>query len=220
MLHVRGGASRPLPVVERVTVDAFCERQEGFATDARAPAGTVEAPHLTWAVATSRPVDVAAFADVRSDSGADDGRVIAFIRSLTSSVEAERVAARPSSQVARLPAAERARVAPEITMLVRDRVPGGQTFYYFEARKPYARAETYSNGWIESSAVQVTLVNVDGGVYEGGETARRRGRVLGVLRTGPGSTWIMEMRGYEGTRYVLVNPAFAPQFLEGRGGGC
>ncbi len=62
-------------------------------------------------------------------------------------------------------------------------------------------------------------MRIDGGIYAGGETSRRRGRVLGVLRALQHSVWVMEMRGYEGDSYDIVE---MPQgeVLSIPGGGC
>ena len=110
------------------------------------------------------------------------------------------------------------RFAPAAIRLARDRVREVDR-YYFEAHKRYGAVEFYANGWLTSSPFSISVVRIDGGIYAGGETSRRWGRVLGVLRVLQNSVWVMEMRGYEGDSYDIVEMPRG-QVLSISGGGC
>lgn len=219
-LHVPNEPSRPLALIEPVTVGAHCARQEGFSTDARPAPDTLDAPHRTWAIATSVPATAAALEDVRAEPDEDARRVVRFLTDVTTAVENERLSARPASPLAAVPAAERTRVAPAITTLVRDRLSRDRHFYYFEAQKVYPAGQVYASGWVESSSFRLSLVRVGGGVDTGGESARPTSHVLGTLRGGPNSLWVVEQLYYEGTGYDIVEMGFTPQLLSAGGGGC
>jgi hypothetical protein len=123
-----------------------------------------------------------------------------------------------------IPSNERERVPVQITTLARDRVDRfGDVidYYYFESHKRYRAAESYANGWLVSSRGSFSVLRTTAGIYRGGETRRQRGRVLGVLRLPlrRSSVWVMEMRGYEGDIYEIVEPG-SEHVLRVDGGGC
>jgi hypothetical protein len=125
-----------------------------------------------------------------------------------------------SSGARRLPTSGRDRVPVTITTLARHK-RGAREAYFFESHKQYGRVESYASGWLTSSPSGITIASASGGIYTGGETARRRGRALGVLGVRDGSVWIMEMRGYEGDSYDVVElNGPSPQILRVPGGGC
>jgi hypothetical protein len=180
------GAPLPLAVRDMVTIDARCNRQEGFSTNAPPPDPKLDASHLMSGIA------------IHGDAA--PGRI-------------ENVAHRPDAT------SRRTRVPVQITTLARDRV-GEVDYYYFEAHKRYGAVESYASGWLASSPFSVSVVSVDGGIYGGGETVRRRGRVLGVLRIGQASVWVMEMRAYESDSYEIVEMPRTGQVVSISGGGC
>lgn len=218
-LYAPGGSPQSLALRSEVTVRAHCEAQEGFATDARPAAGVLDAPHLTWAVATSRPVMAVDPHDTLNDPDEAARRAMTFASALTNAIDAERSVV-PRSRLAGITAAQRARVAPEVTVLLRDRQSVDRDAYYFESRKSYSGVATYATGWIASSSGQLSLAHVSAGVDAGGESGRPVTRVLGVLRLGGDSVWVVERRYYEGTGYEVVSTGFAPRMLHASGGGC
>jgi hypothetical protein len=219
-LHARGESSRLLELRDMVDVDAYCMMQQGIGTDTRPAPDTVDSPHLTWAAATTGGMTAAPIEDALRGPDEAARRVIRFVADLVASAETERLAARPQSPLAAVDAAERARVAPEVTMLLRSQAGTDRHAYYFEARKRYPRVQVYAQGWLESSSFRLSVLRVDSGVDAGGESARPRGRVLAALRVGPNTVWVMEMRGYEGSSYEIVETGFGPHLLSVSGGGC
>ncbi len=213
------GAPRPLGIRDVVTTDAYCGRQEGFATNAPPPGPKLDAPHLMAGIAVHGDVSTVRIEDVVNQQDAASRRVAQFVVQLTHALEAERASVPARSPRSTIPSTGREGVPVQITTLARDRV-GEVDYYYFEAHKRYGAIESYANGWLASSPFSVTLVSTSGGIYRGGETARRRGRVLGVLRIGRASVWVMEMRGYEGDSYDIVEMPPAGRVLSVGGGGC
>lgn len=214
------GVPRPLAILDMVTTDAYCSRQEGFATNAPPPSPKLDAPHLMSGIAIHGDVSAVPVEDVVRRPDATSSRVAQFVVQLTHALEAERAPVSPKSPRTTIPSNGRERVPVQITTLARDRV-GDVDYYYFEAHKRYgAVVESYANGWLASSPFSVSIVSAAGGIYGGGETARRRGRVLSVLRIGRASVWVMEMRGYEGDSYDIVEMPRTGQVLSVHGGGC
>ena len=213
------GVVRPLAILDMVTTDAYCNRQEGFATNAPPPSLKLDAPHLMSGIAIRGDVSAVPVEDVVHQPDAASTRMARFVVQLTHALEAERAAVSPKSPRTTIPSKGRERVPVQITTLVRDRV-GDVDYYYFEAHKRYGAVESYANGWLASSPFSVSVVSAAGGIYGGGETARRRGRVLGALRIRQASVWVMEMRGYEGDSYDIVEMSRPGQVLSLHGGGC
>ena len=212
------GVSRPLAIMEMVTTDAYCARQEGFTTNAPKPAPKLEAPHLMSGIAIHGNVSAVRIEDMVRQPDPASRRVARFIVQLTHALESERTSMPPRSERRTVPLNDRGRVPVEITTLARDRVREAG-HYYFEARKRYGAVEFYASGWLTSSPFSISVVRIDGGIYAGGETSRRSGRVLGVLRALQHSVWVMEMRGYEGDSYDIVEMPRG-QVLSIPGGGC
>jgi hypothetical protein len=213
------GVPRPLAVLDMVTTDAYCSRQEGFATNAPPPSPKLDAPHLMSGIAIHGDVSAVRIEDVVHQPDARSRRVAQFVVQLTHALEAERASVPLKSPRTTIPSNGRERVPVQITTLARDRV-GDVDYYYFEAHKRYGAVESYANGWLASSPFSVSVVSAAGGIYGGGATARRRGRVLSVLRIGRASVWVMEMRGYEGDSYDIVEMPRTGQVLSVHGGGC
>ena len=213
-----GGVPRPLAIQDMVTTDAYCARQEGFATNAPKPGPKLEARHLMAGIAIHGKVSAVPIEDVAHQPDEASRRIARFIVQLTHALEAEHATVPQRSPRHTIPPSERGRVPVQITTLARDRVYGVDV-YYFEARKRYGPVlEFYSNGWVTSSS-SVSIKHINGGIYAGGETSRTRGRVLGVLRVLRNSVWVMEMRGYEGDFYGIVEMPWG-QVLRIAGGGC
>ena len=213
-----GGASRPLAIKDLVTTDAYCQRQEGFATSAPKPGPKLDAPHLMAGIAFHGNVSAVPIEDMLHQPDDESRRVARFIVQLTHALESERTSVPPRSPRTTIPLNDRGRVPVQISTLARDRV-GDADFYYFEARKRYGAVESYTKGWLMSSPFSISVVRVDGGIDGGGETSRLRGRVLGVLRVLRNSVWVMEMRGYEGDSYDIVEMPRG-HVLSISGGGC
>lgn len=212
------GDPRPLVIQKMVTTDAHCSRQEGFATNAPKAGVKLEATHMISGIAIHGNISAVRVEHVAHQPDNASRRVARFIVQLTHALEAERASAMKDSPRARIPEG-RDRVPVEITTLARDRI-GEVDYYFFESRKRYGRLESYANGWLASSPFSVSIVSIDGGIYSGGETSRRRGRVLGVLRRGRASVWIMEMLAYEGVSYDIVEMPRTGPVLSLHGGGC
>jgi hypothetical protein len=215
------GVPRPLALLNMVTPDAHCGRQEGFATNAPPPSSKLDSPHLMSGIAIHGDVSALRVEDMVHQPDAVSRRVARFVVQLTHALEAE-TASVPQS----IPPNERERVPVQITTLARDRVGDGGAhgyvdYYYFEAHKRYRAVESYANGWLVSSQGSFSVLRTTAGIYRGGETARQRGRVLGVLRLRirRSSVWVMEMRGYEGDTYEIVEPG-SEHVLKVHGGGC
>src|SRR5688572_27860890 len=171
------GVPRPLSILDTVTTDAHCARQEGFTTNAP-PDSKLDAPHLMAGVAIHGDVSAMRAEDMVHQPDATSKRVARFVVQLTHALEAETASA---------PLNERERVSVQITTLARDRVGDGGAhgyvdYYYFEAHKRYRAVESYAHGWLVSSTGSLSVLRTTAGIYRGGETARQRGRVLGVLR--------------------------------------
>lgn len=213
------GVPRPLSILDMVTTDAYCDRQEGFTTNAPPPSLKLEAPHLMSGIAIHGDVSAVPAEDVVRQPDAASRRTARFVVQLTHALEAERAPVSPKSPRTTIPSNGRERVPVQITTLVRDRV-GDADYYYFEAHKRYGAVESYANGWLASSPFSVSVVSAAGGIHGGGETARRRGRVLSVLRIRRASVWVMEMRGYEGDSYDIVEMSRPGHVLSVHGGGC
>jgi len=216
------GAPRPLAVLNMVTTDAHCGSQEGFASNAP-PGSKLDSPHLMSGIAIHGDVSAVRAEDMVEQPDAMSRRVARFVVQLTQALEAQTVSVRPNLPPAISPN-ERERVPVQITTLARDRVGDGGAhgyvdYYYFEAQKRYRAAESYAMGWLESSPGSLSVLRTTAGIYRGGETARQRGRVLGVLRIRRSSVWVMEMRGYESDTYEIVEPTIE-QVLKVDGGGC
>ncbi len=211
------GDPRPLAIKDLVTTDAHCSRQEGFATNAPTSEAKLEAPHLMAGIAVHGNVSTVRVEDMVHQADDSSRRVARFIVQLTHALEAERASSVPPRIT--IPSNERGRVPVQITTLARDRL-FEVDYYYFEARKRYGRVESYASGWLASSPFSISIVSADGGIYRGGETVRRRGRVLGVLRIGRASVWVMEMRGYEGVSYDILEMPRTGPVLSIHGGGC
>jgi hypothetical protein len=217
--HPAGGAaSRPLAIRDEVTAEAHCMRQEALATDASRP-GPPGTDRRAWGIATHGAAPALPVENVADQPDAESRRVARVIVQLTHALEADR-AAQPSSRLAAITPDQRGRVPVVITRLDRVRTTW-QDSYYFEAQKDYGRIRAFAGGWALSSAAGFSLVQVDAGV-EGasGETTRRRGHVLGALQVGPAVVWIVEMQGYEGSSYALVDVGLPRQTLSVPGGGC
>jgi len=217
------GVHRPLAVLDMVTTDAHCGNQEGFATNAPPPVSKLDSPHLMSGVAIHGDVSAVRIEDMVRQPDAMSRRVARFVVQLTQALEVE-----TASLQSKLPPAispdERERVPVQITALARDRVGDGGAhgyvdYYYFEAHKRYRTVESHANGWIVSSPGSLSVLRTTVGIDRGGETARQRGRVLGVLRIRRSSVWVMEMQGYEGNTYEIVEPA-SEHVLKVDGGGC
>jgi hypothetical protein len=214
------GVSLPLTILDTVTTDAHCDRQEGFTTNAP-PGSKLDSPHLMSGIAIhGGDVSALRIEDHASSARRDEqsSRVARFVAQLTHALEAE--TASPQA----IPPNERERVPVQITTLARDRVDHfGDVidYYYFESHKRYRAVESYASGWLVSSRGSFSVLRTTAGIYRGGETARQRGRVLGVLRlrVRRSSVWVMEMRGYEGDIYEIVEPG-SQQVLSVHGGGC
>ncbi len=212
------GVSRPLSILDTVTTDAHCARQEGFTTNAPPPGSKLDAPHLMAAIAIHGDVSAVRVEDVGHQPDATSKRVARFVVQLTHALDAETAA---------VPRNERERVPVQITTLARDRVGDGGAhgyvdYYYFEAHKRYRGVESYANGWLVSSRGSFSVLRTTAGIYRRGRThGRQFGRVLGVLRLrrSHSSVWVMEMRGYEGDAYEIVEPG-SEQVLTIDGGGC
>jgi len=216
------GVSRPLTILDTVTTDAHCGLQEGFATNAPPPGSKLDSPHLMSGIAIHGDVSALRIEDMVHQPDAMSRRVARFVVQLTHALEAE-TSVRPKSPPA-IPPNERERVPVQITTLARDRVGDGGAhgyvdYYYFEAHKRYRAVESYANGWLASSPSSLSIVRTTAGIDRGGESARQRGRVLGVMRIRRSSVWVMEMRGYEGDGYVIIEPRTG-QALNLDGGGC
>lgn len=217
------GVPRPLSLFNMVTTDAHCEGQEGFATNAPPPGSKLDSPHLMSGVAIHGDVSAVRVEDMVRQADAMSRRVARFVVQLTHALEVEAASVPPKSPRAISPK-ERERVPVQITTLARDRVGDGGAhgyvdYYYFEAHKRYGAVESYANGWLVSSQGSFSVLRTTSGIYRGGETARQRGRVLGVLRIRRSSVWVMEMRGYEGDTYEIVEPG-SEHVLRVHGGGC
>jgi hypothetical protein len=214
---------RPLAVFDTVTTDAHCGNQEGFASDAPQAASKLDSRHLMSGIAIHGDVSAVRAADMLRQPDAMSGRIARFVVQLTHALEVETVSVRLESPPV-VPTIERERAPVQITTLVRDRVGDGGAhgyvdFYYFEARKRYRAVESYATGWIVSSPGSLSVLRTTAGIDRGGETSRRRGRVLGVLRVRRSSVWVMEMSGYEGVSYEIVEPG-SERVLSVDGGGC
>jgi hypothetical protein len=217
------GAPRPLAVLNMVTTDAHCGKQEGFATNAPPPVSKLDSPHLMSGIAIHGDASAVRAEDMVRQPDEMSRRVARFVVQLTHALEVETASVRPNLPPA-VPPNERERVPVQITTLARDRVGDGGAhryvdYYYFEAHKRYRAVESYANGWLESSPGSLSVLRTTAGIYRGGETARQRGRVLGVLRMRRSSVWVMEMRGYEGDTYEIVEPGLQ-HVLKVEGGGC
>jgi hypothetical protein len=212
------GVPRPLRILDTVTTDAHCARQEGFTTDAPPPGSKLDSPHLMAGIAIHGDVSAMRVEDLVHQPDATSKRVARFVVQLTHALEA---------QTASVPPNERERVPVQITTLARDRAGDGGAHgyvdsYYFEAHKRYRGVESYASGWLVSSQGSFSVLRTTAGMYRRGrEHARQFGRVLGVLRLRirRSSVWVMEMRGYEGDTYEIVEPE-SEQVLEVHGGGC
>ena len=164
--------------------------------------------------------------DMVHQPDATSRRVARFVVQLTHALEAE-TSVRPKSPPA-IPPNERERVPVQITTLARDRVGDGGAhghvdYYYFEAHKRYRGVESYANGWLASSRGSFSVLRTTAGIYRRGRThGRQFGRVLGVLRLrrSHSSVWVMEMRGYEGDSFDIVEMPPSRQLLKVSGGGC
>ena len=216
------GVPRPLSILDTVTTDAHCARQEGFATNAPPPGSKLDSPHLMAGIAIHGDVSAVRVEDMVHQPDATSRRVARFVVQLTHALEAE-TSVRPKSPPA-IPPNERERIPVQITSLARDRVGDGGAhgyvdYYYFEAHKRYRAVESYANGWLVFSTGSLSVLRTTAGIYRGGETARQRGRVLGVMRIRRSSVWVMEMRGYEGDTYEIVEPG-SEHVLRVHGGGC
>lgn len=215
---VGDGASRPLAIRGNVTAEASCMRQETLATDASRP-GPPGTDRLAWGIATHGAATTLPVDDVAEQPDVESRRVARVIVQLTHALEADR-AAQPSSRLAGITSDQRGRVPVVITRLDRARL-AWQDAYYFEAQKDYGRMRSFAGGWALSSSAGFSLVQVAAGVESaGGETTRSYGRVLGALRSGLGAVWIVEMQGYEGRHYALVDTGAPRRVLEVPGGGC
>ena len=217
------GVPRPLALVSMVTTDAHCASQEGFATNAPPPGSKLDSPHLMSGIAIHGDVSAVRAEDMAHQPDAMSRRAARFVVQLTHALEVETASVSPKSPRAISPK-ERERVPVQITTLARDRVGDGGAhgyvdYYYFEAHKRYRAVESYANGWLVSSQGSFSVLRTTAGIYGGGETARQRGRVLGVLRIRRSSVWVMEMRGYEGDTYEIVEPG-SEHVLRVHGGGC
>ena len=168
------GDPRPLAIKDMVTTDAYCSRQEGFATNAPTSGVKLEAPHLIAGMAVHGNVSTVRVEDVARQPDDASRRVARFIVQLTHALEAERTSVPSNSPQTAIPSNERGRVPVQITTLARDRV-FEVDYYYFESRKRYGTVESYANGWLSSSPFSVSIVSADSGIYSGGETARRGG---------------------------------------------
>jgi hypothetical protein len=202
-----------------VTIDARCNRQEGFSTNAPPPDPKLDASHLMSGIAIHGDAAPGRIESVAHQPDATSRRAARLVVQLTHALEAERASVSPKSRRTTIPSNGRTRVPVQITTLARDRV-GEVDYYYFEAHKRYGAVESYASGWLASSPFSVSVVSVDGGIYGGGETVRRRGRVLGVLRIGQASVWVMEMRAYESDSYEIVEMPRTGQVVSISGGGC
>ena len=215
------GIARPLVVLNTVTTDAHCGSQEGFASDAPADS-KLDSPHLMSGVAIHGDVSAVRAVDMVQQPDEMSRGVARFIVQLTHALEAQTVSGLPSASV--IPSNERDRVPVQITTLARDRTGDGGAhgyvdYYYFESHKRYRAAESYASGWLESSRGSLSVLRTTAGIYRGGETSRRSGRVLGVLRIRRSSVWVMEMRAYESDTYEIVEPGI-DSVLRVDGGGC
>ena len=217
------GVPRPLAVLNTVTTDAHCESQEGFTTNAPQPGSKMDSPHLMSGIAIHGDASAVRVEDMVRQPDEMSRRVARFVVQLTHALEVETASVRPNLPPA-IPPSERERVPVQITTLARDRVGDGGAhgyvdYYYFEAHKRYRAVESYANGWLESSPGSLKVLRTTAGIDQGGETSRQRGRVVGVLRIRRSSMWVMEMRGYEGDTYEIVEPG-SEHVLKIHGGGC
>lgn len=213
-----GGAPRPLEIGDMITTRAQCNRQEGFTTNAP-PDLNLEAAHLMPGVAIHGDFSTSQPEDVRNSPDVASGRVERLIVQMTHETESERAARPARSPRTTIPSLGRERVPVEVTTLVRDRV-GDTEYYYFESHKQYGAIESYASGWVASSPFTLAIDGLAAGIYGGGETSRRRGRVLGVLGRGLTRVWVMEMRGYEGESYDIVETRPSRRVISSPGGGC
>jgi hypothetical protein len=214
---------RPLALFNMVTTDAHCGSQEGFASDAPQAGSKLDSRHLMSGIAIHGDVSAVGAQDMVRQPDATSRRIARFVVQLTHSLEVETAAVGLQLPPA-IPANERERVPVQITTLARDRAGDGGAhgyvdYYYFEARKRYRAVESYATGWIVSSPGSLSVLRTTAGIYRGGETSRQSGRVLGVLRVRRSSVWVMEMRGYEGVSYEIVEPG-GERVLSVDGGGC
>jgi len=217
------GVPRPLAVLNMVTTDAYCGKQEGFATNAPQPDSKLDSPHLMSGIAIHGDASAVRVEDMVRQPDEMSSRVARFVVQLTHALEVETASARPNLPPA-IPPNERERVPVQITTLARDRVGDGGAhgyvdYYYFESHKRYRAVESYANGWLESSPGSLKVLRTTAGIYRGGETSRQKGRVIGVMRIRRSSVWVMEMRGYEGDTYEIVEPGIE-HVLQVDGGGC
>jgi hypothetical protein len=214
------GISRPLALRgDPLVASAYCNGQQGFASDAPLVSSTVRPTHLMSGIAVNGPAKVTIPQNVASAEDADSRRIRRFIVQLTQALEAERAAAPVvSPRAPRLPAGGRERVAVRVTTLVRGRERDVDA-YYFEAVKQYGTIESYANGLISSTRSSMSLARATGGLYQGGETSRRRGRVLGIVHAPLTVAWVIEMRGYEGDGFDIVEMP-SGRTLSVHGGGC
>ena len=216
------GVPRPLTLLNIVTTDAHCESQEGFASDALPAGKKSDSPHLMSGIAIHGDVSAVRAGDMVQQPDEMSRSVARFIVQLTHALEAQTVSGLASASV--IPSNERDRVPVQITTLARDRTGDGGAhgyvdYYYFESHKRYRAAESYASGWLESSRGSLSVLRTTAGIYRGGETSRRSGRVLGVLRIRRSSVWVMEMRAYESDTYEIVEPGI-DSVLRVDGGGC
>lgn len=161
------GGPRPLVIRDPVTIDAHCNRQEGFRTDAPPPSVKLDAAHLMAGIALHGDASAVRVEDVARQPDATSRRAAQFVVQLTTALEAERAAVAPKSARTTIPADGRDRVAVEITTLARDRVREAE-HYYFETRKRYGTVESVR----ERMAGVVTLLHFRGERH--GRYRRRR----------------------------------------------
>ena len=212
------GVPRPLGIVDGITTDAYCARQEGFTTNAPPPIQKLGERHLMAGIAIRGDLSPVRIGDMVRQPDASGTRMTRFVVQLTNALETE------NASPQQIPLNQRDRVTVQVSTLARDRVGDGGAhgyvdYYYFEAHKHYRNVESYASGWLVSSQGSLSVVSTTGGLDRGGESSRQRGRVLGVMRLRRSSVWVMEMRGYEGVDYVIMDPATG-QALNLSGGGC
>jgi len=163
------GVPRPLTILDTVTTDAHCSRQEGFATNAPPPGSKLDSPHLMAGIAIHGDVSAVRVEDMVHQPDATSRRVARVVVLLTQALEAETASVRLQSLPA-IPPNERERAPVQITTLARDRVGDGGAHgyvdhYYFEAHKRYRAVESYANGWLVSSPGSLSVVRTTAGLY-------------------------------------------------------
>ncbi len=116
------GVPRPLAIMEMVTTDAYCARQEGFTTNAQKPAPKLEAPHLMSGIAIHGDVSAVRIEDMVRQPDAESRRVARFIVQLTHALESERTSMPPRSERRTVPLNDRGRLFRGAQALRRRRI--------------------------------------------------------------------------------------------------